>query len=104
MRLLIIYFILIIHRAFIITIYCLDLLANYVQELTKLIKINQSSAMLIKDIAKRQENLEKKFDDQNVQILEILDLLKKNEEMHSELEPKGKKKLKKNDEFYQVDI
>jgi hypothetical protein len=24
--------------------------------------------------------------------------------MRSELEPKGKKKLKKNDEFYQVDI
>ena len=51
--------------------------------------------MLIKDIAKRQENLKKKFDDQNVQILEILDLLKKNEEMRSELEPKGKEKLKK---------
>ena len=56
-----------------------NLLVNYTQELTKLIKIGQNNSAAIKNIMDKQERLEKKFDEQNTQILEILTLLKDRE-------------------------
>ena len=76
------------------------LLVNYTQKLTKLIKIGQNNSVAIKNIMDKQERLEKKFDKQNTQILEILTLLKDRE---PEIGQKNKG-IKKADKFYQVNI
>ena len=70
--------------------------------MAKLIKIGQNNLAAIKKIMDKQERLEKKFDEQNIQILEILTLLKDRE---PEIGQKNKGRNEtKNDKFYQVNI
>jgi len=85
----------------------LNLLVNYSQEMAKLIKIGQNNSAAIKKIMDKQERLEKKFDEkineQNIQILEILTLLK-DREPEIRQKNKGQNETKKADKFYQVNI
>ena len=85
-----------------------NLLANYTQELVKLIKISQNNLAAIKNIMDKQERFEKKFNakinEQNTQISEILTLLKDLEpEFEQPQKNKGRSETKKA-EFYQVNI
>lgn len=92
---------------FINTVCYPTLLANFTQELSKLIKIAQNNSSRIKNIIDKQEKFEDKFDikinEQNNQISEILMLLK-DREPEIEQKNKGRNKPKKADEFYQVNI
>ncbi|CAB4488479.1 unnamed protein product [Rhizophagus irregularis] len=75
--------------------------SNYTQELLKLIKIAQSNSSRIKNIMDKQEKFEDKFDkkinEQNTLISDILTLLKDREPEKI----KGRDKPKKDSDFYQ---
>ncbi|EXX74843.1 uncharacterized protein OCT59_005057 [Rhizophagus irregularis] len=75
--------------------------SNYTQELLKLIKIAQSNSSRIKNIMDKQEKFEDKFDkkinEQNTLISDILTLLKDREPGKI----KGRDKPKKDSDFYQ---
>ncbi|CAB4397493.1 unnamed protein product [Rhizophagus irregularis] len=75
--------------------------SNYTQELLKLIKIAQSNSSRIKNIMDKQEKFEDKFDkkinEQNTLISDMLTLLKD----HEPEKIKGRDKPKKDSDFYQ---
>ena len=83
-----------------------NLLADFSRELTKLIQIGQKNAAKLDTVIKNQERLEAIVNEQKVQILELRSKLEVAErEIEHEVEDiKVKKKGKKPDEFYHVNI
>ena len=80
-----------------------NLLADFSRELTKLIQIGQKNAAKLDTVIKNQERLEAIVNEQKVQILEIRSKLEVAIEYEVE-DIKVKKKGKKPDEFYHVNI
>ena len=83
-----------------------DLLADYTRESTKIIKICQSNSLKLDKIIATQERLEKRIENQDSEISKIMSMLKDYEKTRTEMiemtKGKGKAKVKKEDDFYQV--